>query len=130
MKTIRHWLKDGLSEEDYRKAEKYASEYWEEGRNCFEDALSAVFVWGDTQEGHDYWAKIHYNGGSPQTDPIVQAVCEDLMNRSKLGIKKYGKTLDRDDMDAEDWAREMFHELLDAALYCKRLIQELEKTKH
>lgn len=68
MKTIKQWLKEGLSEDDYKMAEKYEDEDWKEEIESFKRALSRAFVWGDTQGGHDYWRKIHNNGGSLQTN--------------------------------------------------------------
>lgn len=36
-------------------------------------------------------------------DSIVEAVRQDLLSRSELGIKKYGVTLDRSDLTLKDW---------------------------
>ena len=56
-------------------------------------------------------------------DSIVQAVIEKFQQRSELGIKKYGVTLDRTDLGVKDWMQHMQEELMDAILY-------LEKLKH
>ena len=64
MKTVRQWLKEGLNEEDYKKAEKYDNAKWMVKVDDFEDALNAAFVWAKTQEGDDYWRKIYLNNGS------------------------------------------------------------------
>ena len=64
MKTIREWLKERLSEEDYKKAEKYNDEEWVMEVDNFEDALNGAFVWKDTSEGSDYWSKIYFNNVS------------------------------------------------------------------
>jgi hypothetical protein len=59
-------------------------------------------------------------------DSIVEAVRQDLSNRSELGIKKYGVTLDRTDLGLKDWLQHAYEESLDHALYLKRAIKEIE----
>lgn len=55
------------------------------------------------------------------TDNIVIEVMNDLNERSKVGINKYGTTLDRDDLSATDWVQHAYEECLDMALYLKKL---------
>jgi hypothetical protein len=64
-------------------------------------------------------------------DPIVKAVTDKFKQRSEVGIKKYGVTLERDDLTADEWAEHLQQELMDAVLYLERLKQELVifKTK-
>ncbi len=54
-------------------------------------------------------------------DSIVESVREDLHNRSQVGIKKYNNTLDREDLEVTDWIQHAYEEMLDGALYLKRL---------
>lgn len=56
------------------------------------------------------------------TDPIVEAVREKLRLRSLVGQRKYGCTLDRDDLDIIAWLRHAQEEALDFALYLERLL--------
>lgn len=58
-------------------------------------------------------------------DQVVEEVRDDLHQRSQLGIKKYGVTLDRDDLNLRDWLQHAYEETLDKALYLKRAINEL-----
>ena len=58
MKTIKQWLKEGLSKEDYKKAKKYKSERWKLKEWNFEEALELAFIWELSEEGYDYWKKI------------------------------------------------------------------------
>ena len=58
-------------------------------------------------------------------DPIVAAVCADLQARSAVGIGKYGTTLARTDLTPKQWAQHAYEECLDAALYLRRLRDEL-----
>lgn len=59
-------------------------------------------------------------------DSIVESVREDLHNRSQVGIKKYNNTLDREDLDEVDWIQHAYEEMLDGALYLKRLKGDVE----
>jgi hypothetical protein len=58
-------------------------------------------------------------------DKIVEEVREDLLQRSQTGIKKYGVTLDRNDLELVDWLQHAYEECLDQANYLKRVIVEL-----
>ena len=62
-------------------------------------------------------------------DSIVKEVRKDLKHRSNVGIKKYGVTLDRKDLDLLDWLQHSYEEVLDTALYLKRAIKELKTNK-
>jgi hypothetical protein len=63
-------------------------------------------------------------------DTIVEAVRNDLLNRSKIGIAKYGVTLDRTDLTLRDWLQHAYEETLDQANYLKRAIVELDNAKN
>lgn len=54
-------------------------------------------------------------------DPIVLKVLAKYYERSQLGIKKYGRTLDRDDLSLTDWLNHLQEELMDATLYIEKL---------
>jgi hypothetical protein len=51
-------------------------------------------------------------------DKITEAVVADLRLRSKVGIKKYNTTLDKNNKD--DYMIHLYQELLDAAQYAKK----------
>lgn len=126
MKTIRQWLEDKLSKDDYNKALKYSSIIWDNSLEAnFYDALQKAFIWQDSTEGIIYWGKIANNNGS-YIDTIVEEVRTDLLNRSQLGIKKYNTTLDRSDLSLLQWHQHQYEELLDAAVYTKKIIKELK----
>lgn len=61
-------------------------------------------------------------------DKIIEAVCNDLRNRSERGISKYGVTLDREDLSLRDWLQHAYEECLDQANYLKKAIMELDKN--
>ena len=57
-------------------------------------------------------------------DNIVEIVKERFTQRSEEGIRKYGTTLDRRDLDWLDWITHLQEELMDAVLYIERLKEE------
>ncbi len=54
-------------------------------------------------------------------DSIVTAVMEKFAARSMLGQKKYGTTLDRNDLSFLDWIQHSQEELMDAILYLEKM---------
>lgn len=56
-----------------------------------------------------------------QKDKYVQAVKEKFEERSQTGIRKYNKTLERDDLNLVDWLTHLQEELMDATLYVEKL---------
>jgi hypothetical protein len=62
-------------------------------------------------------------------DSIVQAILAKFTQRSELGQKKYGTTLDRTDLNVLDWINHAQEELMDAILYLEKLRQMLSSSK-
>jgi len=54
-------------------------------------------------------------------------VCADIARRQAMGINKYGTTVRNNELTLKQWLQHQYEELLDAAIYCKRAIEELEK---
>lgn len=54
-------------------------------------------------------------------DKIVNRVVEGYKQRSKIGIDKYGTTLERNDLNTLDWLKHLQEELMDATLYIEVL---------
>lgn len=67
------------------------------------------------------------------SDTIVQAIVQKFQQRSELGQKKYGVTLDRTDLSTYDWIQHTQEELMDAILYLERLkrdiLEKMDKEK-
>ena len=59
-----------------------------------------------------------------QKDSIVESVVAKFLQRSAVGIKKYGVTLDRTDLGVADWIQHAQEELMDAILYLEKLKQQ------
>jgi len=62
-------------------------------------------------------------------DPIVIKVLAKYYERSQLGIEKYGRTLDRDDLSFTDWLNHLQEELMDATLYIEKLKADLKQAQ-
>ena len=62
-------------------------------------------------------------------DPILLKVLAKYYERSERGIEKYGRTLDRDDIDLMGWLNHLQEELMDATLYIEKLKDEASKTR-
>lgn len=54
-------------------------------------------------------------------DSIVESIINKFKSRSEIGIIKYGKTLDRDDLTLNEWLTHLQEELMDAILYIEKL---------
>ena len=61
----------------------------------------------------------------PVKDFIVESVIDQFKDRSNVGIKKYGVTLDRDDLTMLEWLNHLQQELMDATLYIEKLKSKL-----
>lgn len=59
------------------------------------------------------------------SDSIVRAVVAKFLQRSAIGVTKYGVTLDRTDLGASDWIQHAQEELMDGILYLEKLKQTL-----
>ena len=58
---------------------------------------------------------------------IEQQVCADIMERKARGMVKYGISVADNPLLLKAWLQHQYEELLDAAIYCKRAIEEMEK---
>ena len=63
------------------------------------------------------------------TDSVVAAVIKKFIERSELGKKKYGVTLDRTDLKMLDWITHAQEELMDGILYLEKLKKTAEEMK-
>jgi hypothetical protein len=54
---------------------------------------------------------------------------EDIARRADAGMTKYGTTLARTDIGLREWAQHMYEELLDAAVYLRRALMDIEGAK-
>ena len=59
-------------------------------------------------------------------DTIVESVIRKFQERSAVGIRKYGVTLDRTDLSMVDWIQHAQEELMDGILYLEKLKQTVK----
>lgn len=62
-------------------------------------------------------------------DSVVASVIKKFLERSEVGKKKYGVTLDRTDLGVLDWITHAQEELMDGILYLEKLKQVVPEIK-
>jgi hypothetical protein len=62
-------------------------------------------------------------------DPLVNRVIQRMADRSNIGMKTYGVTMERKDISTIDWMRHAQEEALDLAIYLERCITDLSAKK-
>ena len=63
------------------------------------------------------------------SDPVVEKVVDKFKQRSDVGYKKYGVTLDEDPSKMVEWLNHLQEELMDAVLYLQKAKETYEKEK-
>ena len=56
-------------------------------------------------------------------------VCELIAKRQAFGIAKYGNTVANNPLELRAWLQHQLEELLDAAIYVQRAIEEIDKGR-
>jgi hypothetical protein len=62
-------------------------------------------------------------------DTIVESVIEKFRQRSDVGIKKYNTTLDRTDLEIDDWLQHIQEEMMDAVLYLEKIKKTIDELR-
>lgn len=57
-------------------------------------------------------------------------VCQDITKRQELGLKKYGVSIRKNNLNLKQWLTHAYQECLDQAIYLKRAIEEIEKREN
>tara|TARA_R100001015_G_C4585546_1_gene141529 strand:+ start:688 stop:957 length:270 start_codon:yes stop_codon:yes gene_type:complete len=60
-------------------------------------------------------------------DPLVRGICESLINRSNMGILKYGNTMEEMDKPIQALLDDIIEESLDAVVYATKAKIKLRK---
>jgi len=63
-------------------------------------------------------------------DSIVQTVIDKFITRAEMGKKKYGVSLDREDLSIEDYINHDLEEHMVAILYLQKVKTMLEQQKN
>ena len=72
-----------------------------------------------------YPGDIQVTVDKPKKDSYVQIVKAKFEERSQRGIEKYNTTLEREDLNLQEWLNHLQEELMDATLYVERLKAEI-----
>lgn len=56
-------------------------------------------------------------------------VVEDIIRRQEKGMAKYGVSVKDNPLPLRDWLQHQYEELLDAAIYCRRAIEEIDNAR-
>lgn len=78
-------------------------------------------------QAHESWCSlVEYMPCPTQDSPEVEeAVIEEIRRRRDAGRKKYGTTMERDDLTIEQWVVHAKEEALDFAIYLEKLKREI-----
>lgn len=57
---------------------------------------------------------------------IEQKVCQDILARQQVGIRKYGTTVAQNPLELKQWLQHAYEECLDQAVYLRRAMEELK----
>ena len=50
-----------------------------------------------------------------------------IASRQEVGLRKYGITVEENPLSLREWLQHQLEELLDAAIYCQRAIEQIDK---
>lgn len=73
----------------------------------------------------DYRSILVKDAEEVKPDSVVESIVNQFRDRSSVGIKKYGTTLDRNDLSKLDWIEHAKQEAMDLILYLEKLKQTL-----
>jgi hypothetical protein len=60
----------------------------------------------------------------PKATGIESIVCEDIAQRQRMGVAKYGMTVKDNPLTLKQWLQHAYEECLDQAVYLRRAIDE------
>ena len=99
--------------------EREAQRMWEEN----EKRMQVIAQNGNN--GYHYEQEYNYQEVQrpfiPKRDSVVDSVVKKYKERQETGFKKYGTTMDRNDLTLSDWLTHLQEELMDATLYVEKL---------
>jgi len=60
---------------------------------------------------------------------IEEKVATKLLERAEVGFKKYGTTMERNDLNLRDWLVHLQEELMDASVYVEKLLEVVDSAQ-
>lgn len=89
---------------------------------------AAIAKWRGTGKGLEMAVILEEQlRGSP--DANVERIRDQLLQRSVVGLKKYGVTTAESNLQTDQWLQHLQEELLDAAVYVEVLKQKIKAIK-
>lgn len=67
---------------------------------------------------------------SAQPTGIEAQVCADIIERQRIGVAKYGTTVADNPLELREWLNHAYQESLDAAIYLRRAIAEIDAAEN
>ena len=64
-----------------------------------------------------------------QMSKIEDDVCQQIQDRAKVGLNKYGTTMERTDLSTMEWLEHAKQEAMDLVIYLERIIQDMRKKE-
>jgi hypothetical protein len=59
---------------------------------------------------------------------IEEQVIQKIRSRAEVGEKKYGVTMERNDLNIMEWLQHLQEELMDAVVYVEKVMEGLDRT--
>ena len=66
----------------------------------------------------------HNAGKSDVGKEAVENLIQKIQERAKMGLDKYGTTMDRTDLSSEEWDTHLSEELMDVAVYMTKKMKD------
>jgi hypothetical protein len=60
---------------------------------------------------------------------IEAQVCKDIADRQRIGLQKYGVSVEDNPLSLEQWLQHAYEETLDQAIYLKRAMAALQNPE-
>lgn len=97
----------------------------------FKETEESFFIINDLNENHSFGKDNFHNffkvDLEQSTDRIIENVVNKIRSRSRIGIQKYGTTLDENNTD--NFLKHLQEELFDASNYIEKLLIQAEQVK-
>jgi hypothetical protein len=101
----------------------------EQTKRSFQESFKAIReAGGDAYDSVDVEQHLAAVRGQPQGTEA--RVCDDITERQALGIAKYGKTVEQNNLAFRDWLQHAYEEALDMAIYLKRAIEQINRADY
>ena len=63
-------------------------------------------------------------------DSVNRELIQKVIDRAELGVRKYGTTMDREDLSLLNWLQHLQEEMLDACVYIQKILTSSEGVQN